>query len=75
VTQATGRPGFKRAPIARVLDAGFDVIHFHNISLAGGPGILSYGEGIKLYTAHEHWLVCPMPPTTAPDGCGRFGVS
>jgi glycosyltransferase involved in cell wall biosynthesis len=24
----------------------------------GGPGILGYGKGVKLYTAHEHWLVC-----------------
>jgi glycosyltransferase involved in cell wall biosynthesis len=38
---------------------GFDVIHYHNISLVGGPGILKYGEGIKLYTMHEYWLVCP----------------
>ena len=37
----------------------YDVIHYHNISLVGGPAILSYGNGIKLYTAHEHWLVCP----------------
>ena len=38
----------------------FDVIHFHNVSLVGGPGVLAYGEGVKLYTTHEHWLVCPM---------------
>jgi glycosyltransferase involved in cell wall biosynthesis len=38
----------------------FDVVHFHNVSLAGGPGVLGYGDGVKLYTASEHWLVCPM---------------
>ncbi|PWU25434.1 MAG: glycosyl transferase family 1, partial [Candidatus Rokuibacteriota bacterium] len=37
----------------------FDVVHFHNASLAGGPGAFSLGDGVKLYTAHEYWLVCP----------------
>jgi len=27
--------------------------------LVGGPKILEYGEGIKLYTMHEYWLFCP----------------
>jgi len=58
-TQQTGYPLFKSPEIRRVLDRGFDVIHFHNVSLVGGPGILSYGCGVKLYTMHEHWLVCP----------------
>jgi glycosyltransferase involved in cell wall biosynthesis len=38
----------------------FDVVHFHNVSLTGGPGVLRYGDGVKLYTTSEHWLVCPM---------------
>lgn len=59
-TQQLGRPLVHGPRIRKILGGGFDVIHFHNISLVGGPGILSYGEGIKLYTAHEHWLVCPM---------------
>jgi glycosyltransferase involved in cell wall biosynthesis len=25
----------------------------------GGPGVLSQGAGLKIYEAHEHWLVCP----------------
>ena len=58
-TQQTGYPLFKSARIRQVLDRGFDVVHFHNISLVGGPGILRYGRGLKLYTMHEHWLVCP----------------
>ena len=38
----------------------FDVVQFNNVSLVGGPGLLSYGAGaIRLYEAHEHWLVCP----------------
>ena len=57
-TQQTGFPLFKSAGILRVLDKDFDVIHYHNISLLG-PKILEYGHGIKLYTMHEYWLVCP----------------
>jgi glycosyltransferase involved in cell wall biosynthesis len=41
----------------------FDVIHYHNTSLFG-PKVLrlepDYKDFIKLYTTHEHWLVCPM---------------
>lgn len=59
-TQQLGRPLFHGREIARILrDRRHDVIHYHNISLVGGPGILGYGDAIKLYTAHEHWLVCP----------------
>lgn len=59
-THQTGRPVVHGRRIRRLLETGaFDVIHFHNISLVGGPGVLAYGAGIKLYTAHEHWLVCP----------------
>ena len=35
------------------------MIWYHNVSLVGGPGLLAYGDGIKIYEAHEHWLVCP----------------
>jgi glycosyltransferase involved in cell wall biosynthesis len=59
VTQQTGVPFFKAARIREILVKGFDVIHYHNISLIGGPKILEYGQGIKLYTMHEYWLVCP----------------
>lgn len=59
-TQQLGRPVVQGRRIRRILrEGGFDVIHFHNVSLVGGPGILACGDGIKLYTAHEHWLVCP----------------
>ncbi len=58
-TQQTGYPFFKSASLKRILKRGFDVIHYHNVSLVGGPKILEYGEGIKLYTMHEYWLVCP----------------
>ncbi len=59
-TQQTGHPIVNGRKIQRLLERGrYDVIHFHNISLVGGPGILAYGDAIKVYTAHEHWLVCP----------------
>ena len=57
-THQTGLPLFKAADIRRVLSKNFDVIHYHNVSLLG-PGILAYGQAIKLYTMHEYWLICP----------------
>jgi glycosyltransferase involved in cell wall biosynthesis len=59
LTQQTGSPMLKRGPLRRLLTEGrFDVVHFHNASLIG-PTALGYGTALKLYTAHEHWLVCP----------------
>jgi glycosyltransferase involved in cell wall biosynthesis len=62
LTQQTGNPIANGRQIRKILDEGnFDVVNFHNISLVGGPGLLSYGgDAVKLYMAHEHWLVCPM---------------
>ncbi|MEO8199513.1 MAG: glycosyltransferase family 4 protein [Gemmatimonadota bacterium] len=61
LTQQFGRPVANGGKIRRLLaKGGYDVINFHNVSLVGGPGILKYGNGLKLYMAHEHWLVCPM---------------
>ena len=61
-TQITGRPVFKAKELAREVDAvDTDVVHFHNISLVGGPGVLGMGRNaVRLMTAHEHWLICPM---------------
>jgi glycosyltransferase involved in cell wall biosynthesis len=61
-TQAFGRPYFKAEALRAELDAvDTDVVHFHNISLVGGPGVLSMGRAsVRLMTAHEHWLICPM---------------
>src|SRR4029077_6540791 len=58
-TQQTGFPLFKSARIRQILEQPFDVIHYHNISLVGGPKILEYGRGIKIFTMHDYWLVCP----------------
>lgn len=60
LTQQLGRPVVHGRRIAALLNEGdFDVIHYHNISLVGGPGVLALGSALKVYTAHEHWLVCP----------------
>lgn len=60
LTQQTGRPVVMGGRIREIVrDGAFDVINFHNISLVGGPGVLRIGDAIKLYMAHEHWLVCP----------------
>ena len=63
-TQATGLPLFKTAELREALDdPETDVIHFHNISLVGGPGVLGLGtnrHAVRIMTAHEHWLICPM---------------
>jgi glycosyltransferase involved in cell wall biosynthesis len=57
--QQTGVPIFQAKRIRQILEQGFDVIHYHNISLFG-PKVLTYGKAIKLYTMHEYWLICPM---------------
>ncbi len=56
-----GRPIGANRGIQAVLDNHeFDVVHYHNISLLGGPNVLQYGRGIKLCTMHDYWFVCPM---------------
>ena len=61
-TQLTGKPLFKAKALAEQIEAiDTDVVHFHNISLVGGPGVLRMGKNaVRLMTAHEHWLICPM---------------
>ena len=55
-----GSPAIYSPQLRELLDRGnYDVIHYHNISLMGGPGVLRLGRAVKLYTAHEYWLVCP----------------
>jgi glycosyltransferase involved in cell wall biosynthesis len=63
LTQQTGRPWLKAGRIRGLLDSkSYDVIHFHNISLLG-PRVLAMEPprrmAVKLYTTHEHWLICP----------------
>ena len=60
LTQQTGRPLLKERQLREILDADFDVVNFHNISLVGGPGVLALpaGRALKVWTLHEHWLLC-----------------
>ena len=65
-----GRPTLHARRIRRIVaDGAFDVVHFHNVSLIGGPGLLGVGgDALLLYTAHEHWLVCPTHVLWRYDG-------
>lgn len=55
-----GRPAWYGRRLRAILNGqSYDVIHYHNISLMGGPGVLRLGRAVKLYTTHEYWLICP----------------
>lgn len=59
LTQQLGMPVLKNKKLKTLLNRDFDVVHFHNISLIGGPGILQLSKApVTLYTLHEHWLLC-----------------
>ena len=64
LTQQTGRPVMHARRLTEIgAERPWDIVWYNNVSLVGGPGILSYGRrdegGVSLYEAHEHWLVCP----------------
>jgi glycosyltransferase involved in cell wall biosynthesis len=60
ITQQTGHPGLKSRAERAIFARPFDVVHFHNISLIGGPAIVAWSRApVTLYTLHEHWLLCP----------------
>ena len=56
-----GGPALYRGRLRAVLEGRrYDVIHYHNVSLLGAPGVLEMGPApVKLYTANEYWLICP----------------
>ncbi len=61
----TGTMGIKGKKISEVLaNHDFDVIHYHNISLIGGPKVLEAktknSHVVKLLSTHEFWLLCPL---------------
>ena len=64
LTHQTGAAWFKHRKILALLNSKhFDVVHFHNTSLLGPKALTlvpGTGRTVVLYTAHEHWLVCPM---------------
>lgn len=61
LTHQFGRPVMHGGALDRLArERQFDVVLFNNMSLVGGPGLLSFGgSAVRLYIAHEHWLVCP----------------
>jgi glycosyltransferase involved in cell wall biosynthesis len=63
-THQTGGLGPTAGALRGLLERGrFDVVHFHNISLIGGPGAIRAAASlpaVRLMTLHEHWLVCPL---------------
>ena len=61
LTHQFGRPVMHRRAIDRLIhERRTDVVVFNNVSLVGGPGLLSVGgDALRMYVAHEHWLVCP----------------
>jgi glycosyltransferase involved in cell wall biosynthesis len=57
----TGRPVGLRRQLEEAMSGPFDVIHFQNISLLGGPAIYGMGNShVKIGGLNDHWLVCPM---------------
>ncbi len=59
ISQQTGRPGLKVAALAEEFARDWDVVHFHNVSLMGGPAVLARSRApVTLLTAHDHWLIC-----------------
>jgi glycosyltransferase involved in cell wall biosynthesis len=60
LTQMTGRPFLKLSKLKEIFGRPYDVVNFHNLSLIGGPGIMPMSKArVTLFTAHEHWAVCP----------------
>lgn len=60
LTHQLGFPVIHGKAIDQVIEEGeFDILWHNNASLIGGPGLLRKGDALKVYEAHEHWLVCP----------------
>lgn len=61
LAQQTGYPVVHGATLRAIFEKRkFDVVNFHNASLIGGPGVFGLaGHSTRVYTAHEHWLICP----------------
>lgn len=60
VSHQTGTPALYDKAFASFFAKPFDVLHFHNISLMGAPGVLGRGQArARLLSLHDHWLICP----------------
>lgn len=60
MSHQSGRAALHAPALKAFLAKPFDVLHFHNISLMGAPGVLGMGEArARLLSLHDHWLICP----------------
>src|SRR5438477_10625757 len=60
VSQQTGQAGLHAPALRAFFAKPFDVLHFHNISLMGGPGVVRMGQArARLLSLHDNWLICP----------------
>jgi glycosyltransferase involved in cell wall biosynthesis len=60
ISQQTGRSGLYTPALNAFFSKPFDVLHFHNISLMGGPAVVRMGEArARVISLHDHWLICP----------------
>ncbi|HEX7930661.1 MAG TPA: glycosyltransferase, partial [Sphingomicrobium sp.] len=60
MSHQSGRAALHAPALKAFLARPFDVLHFHNISLMGAPGVLGMGEArARLLSLHDHWLICP----------------
>lgn len=61
LSHQAGAPALQSGPLREALGGGFDVVHFHNVSLLGGPAVLAMADApVTLCTLHDYWFVCPM---------------
>src|SRR5438309_1988445 len=59
LSQQTGLPALHASALEAFFAKPFDVLHFHNISLLGGPGVVRMGEArARIMSLHDHWLIC-----------------
>ncbi len=58
LTQITGRLCLKKKALQEILQSGFDVVHFHNISLIGLDAI-PISNALRVCTLHDYWWICP----------------
>ena len=60
LSHQTGHPALYSGSLRAFFSEPFDVLHFHNISLMGAPGVLGMGNArARFLSLHDHWLVCP----------------
>ncbi|MEP7130510.1 MAG: glycosyltransferase [Sphingomicrobium sp.] len=60
ISQQTGLPVLHAPALEIFFATPFDVLHFHNISLMGGPGVVRMGQArARIMSLHDHWLICP----------------